>query len=347
MEYNHRYREVYKGVRIDIKAKSNKELHQKIDKKKAQIDRQTIDGTTRLHDFCSMYLDTYKKNTVSASWYEDLKWISKKLVDGIGNKPVGRIRPIEVQNFLNSCSDYSESTVKKIYTFTKQICNELTVNGANDYVFNLSAPKGRKESPGKSLSAAEQTAMLEAIKGHRGELFVLIMFYCGLRPSEVSALTWKDIDLKRNILSVNKAVKKDGTIGDTKSASGVRDVPIPTTLSAILKEHQEGPFSLVCSQRNGHHTKSSLRKMWASIKQLVEAELGRPFNYRLYDIRHTYCTNLERQGVPINIASRLMGHSDISVTSKIYTHASDEALEIARKCIEVGNSVGKTKIENA
>lgn len=55
---------------------------------------------------------------------------------------------------------------------------------------------------------------------------------------------------------------------------------------------------------------------------------------QMYDIRHTYCTNLERAGVPINIASRLMGHSDISLTSKIYTHASSEALEIARMHLE-------------
>ena len=74
--------------------------------------------------------------------------------------------------------------------------------------------------------------------------------------------------------------------------------------------------------------------MWADVKKRVETDLGRPFDARLYDIRHTYCTNLEKAGVPINIASRLMGHSDISITSKIYTHASDEAIEIARKCID-------------
>ena len=74
--------------------------------------------------------------------------------------------------------------------------------------------------------------------------------------------------------------------------------------------------------------------MWASVKRAMEEELGHPSDCRLYDIRHTYCTNLEKAGVPINIASRLMGHSDISVTSKIYTHATETALEIARNCIE-------------
>lgn len=39
-----------------------------------------------------------------------------------------------------------------------------------------------------------------------------------------------------------------------------------------------------------------------------------------YCLRHTFCTDLERAGVPINVAKDLMGHSDIAVTANIYTH---------------------------
>ena len=43
----------------------------------------------------------------------------------------------------------------------------------------------------------------------------------------------------------------------------------------------------------------------------------------LYDLRHTYCTDLQRAGVPLNVASYLMGHADIQTTAKIYTHSGD------------------------
>ena len=345
-DYTHRYRETYKGIRIDLRAKTSKELQRKVERKKAQIDRQTVDPDMRLRDFCYMYLETYKKNTVSESWYKDLHWIADKLVDGVGNKPIGRIKPIEVQRFLNSCSCYADGTIKKIYDVTNQVFKQIMLNGSTDYIFNLTAPKGKESTSGRSLTAHEQDVLLNVIQGHRGELFVLIMYHCGLRPSEVAALTWKDIDLKRNVLTVNKALKKDGTVGATKSVAGVREVPIPRNLSTMLMRNRKSPFSLVCEQRNGYHTKTSLRKMWASIRKLASQELGYVFDYRLYDIRHTYCTNLERMGVPINIASRLMGHSDISITSKIYTHASDEAIEIARRCIEVGKVAGKVDSTN-
>ena len=38
-------------------------------------------------------------------------------------------------------------------------------------------------------------------------------------------------------------------------------------------------------------------------------------------------------GVPINVARELMGHSDISITSKIYTHSSTESFDSAADAI--------------
>ena len=48
-----------------------------------------------------------------------------------------------------------------------------------------------------------------------------------------------------------------------------------------------------------------------------------------YLLRHTFCTDLEAAGIPINVARDLMGHSSIAITSKIYTHRTDKALQDA------------------
>lgn len=50
-----------------------------------------------------------------------------------------------------------------------------------------------------------------------------------------------------------------------------------------------------------------------------------------YLLRHTFCTDCQAAGVPINVAKELMGHSDISVTAKIYTHMVDEVFEQNRQ----------------
>lgn len=54
----------------------------------------------------------------------------------------------------------------------------------------------------------------------------------------------------------------------------------------------------------------------------------------LYDLRHTYCTDLQRAGVPINVARYLMGHADISTTSSIYTHTGTTDAENAGKQLD-------------
>ena len=57
-------------------------------------------------------------------------------------------------------------------------------------------------------------------------------------------------------------------------------------------------------------------------------------DFESYLLRHTFCTDCQAAGVPLNVAKEWMGHSDISVTSKIYTHMVDEVFEQNRKRLQ-------------
>ena len=57
-------------------------------------------------------------------------------------------------------------------------------------------------------------------------------------------------------------------------------------------------------------------------KRLCE-KLGIEEGRTIHSLRHTFCTILARQGVSLLDASRLMWHSDINVTAKIYSHVTD------------------------
>ena len=67
-----------------------------------------------------------------------------------------------------------------------------------------------------------------------------------------------------------------------------------------------------------------------------------------YDLRHTYCTDLERAGVPLNVASRLMGHSSVEITARIYTHTSKDMFDDAASKLDAlvsktGDVIGDVK----
>lgn len=66
--------------------------------------------------------------------------------------------------------------------------------------------------------------------------------------------------------------------------------------------------------------------------QIIESTLSE--DLEPYLLRHTFCTDCQAAGVPINVAKELMGHSDISVTAKIYTHMVDEVFEQNRKRLQ-------------
>ena len=358
-KYKYRHREIYKDVTIDIKTNDIKELMSKLELRRRQIDRQTLSTSTKLLDFSIMVIETYKKPKVSSSWYDSIEgFVRKKIVPGIGNRPIGKIKPMEIETFLNSLSDLSDSHIKKIFDITKLIFSYAYKNGLTPYNYSddFVLPRGKKGHTGRSITDRERAALLQVLPGHRGELFCKLMLYCGLRPGEVCALQWKDIDFTDECVIVDKALKKDGSIGLPKTESGIRIVPIPRDFLALLQERKGSPFDLVCPQLNGkYHTHSSRVKMWKSICRKMNIAMGcrvfrnqlmPPFplsdDFTMYNLRHTYCTDLEKSGVPINIARRLMGHASIETTSNIYTHDSKESFEIAKNLINNKNSSGKT-----
>lgn len=332
-KYRYRHRETYKDVRIDIRANTTKELAEKVARKRKSIDTATVDADTKLSVFGIRYLETYKKNTVAAATYRDLVMIfNKHILPGVGDKRISGIKAIEYQQMLNS-KDYSNDYISKMYNLTRQIVRHAYKNRLipYDYSLELTKPKGIPTKAGRSLSEHEQAVLLDVIRGDRAELLVMIMLYCGLRTKEARSLTWKDIDFENELLHVR----------GTKTINADRLVPIPLHFLPILEDHQGSPFENVCLA-----DKQQAERAWRHIKRLMNIKMGckvyrnkliPPYPLqepcRLYDLRHTYCTNLEKQGVPLSIASRLMGHANISITAKIYTHENDVSLEIARSLI--------------
>lgn len=155
-------------------------------------------------------------------------------------------------------------------------------------------------------------------------------------------------------------------VGEPKTKAGIRDIPITKAVADDLKAAVKGkaPAAYVFPQTDGvtMMTTTCMSNNWRSFTRQVDLAMGaettahghiydpkdidkngvplypdddgHPRNGHkiaddlvLYCLRHTYCTDLQKKGVPLNIAKYLMGHSDIAVTASIYTHTgADEAI---------------------
>ena len=169
---------------------------------------------------------------------------------------------------------------------------------------------------------------------------MLTLLYTGMRPGETAALSWADVDFERNEIHV-QAARESGSqrIKGPKTASGVRDIPIHSALLPKLQAARQASFSPVFpTGSGGWQNENSLRRLWTGFKRDLDIYMGAElyrnriiksvvaYDLTPYCLRHTFCTDLQRAGVALNVAKELMGHSDIQMTANIYTHRDSDTL---------------------
>lgn len=332
-----------------VKKAEEKRILKKYELENGKIE---ISKNTSVKNWISEWLVNYKELEVNSRWYSDIQNICDKyIIPAIGHLPISKVKPLHVKKILNDLSDKSFSYNSKVYDILRQIFRTALENEliTKDPMQGIKKPQGMPPKKRRALTDEERELTLRVAKYHRGGLFILIMLFCGLRPQEIVPLQWCDIDFDNKLIKVYKALKSDGSIQNVpKTAAGKREVPIPDYLYVRLLDARRGPFDLVCTNSYGEkYTSSSFRAMWESFKKEMNIVAGcklHPQKHQLitevidpdltlYCYRHTYCTDLQSAGVPINVARELMGHEDISVTSKIYTHKSDAALKTAAELI--------------
>lgn len=203
----------------------------------------------------------------------------------------------------------------------------------------LLLPESVKRSH-RPITKAERRHILAVAQNHPAGLWVLTILYTGLRPGETAALFWEDIDFDRNEIHVYKAVES-GTRPQSPQDSR-RDSGYPHAAGAA-RAPAGGPGRGYCAcislrQRQAYAVPTAfagsgipLLTLW-TFTWAAKVRDGQILQHAIapdltpYCLRHTFCTDLQRAGVPINVAKELMGHANISVTANIYTHRDQKVL---------------------
>lgn len=168
---------------------------------------------------------------------------------------------------------------------------------------------------------------------------ILICLLGGLRIGEVSGLQWKDIDMDAGIIRVRKTVQRiylaDGndhryflSIGTPKTATSVRDIPIPHELMTRLKTLRKtaDPEHFVVSNDAMPMEPRRIRNYYTRLLR----QLGIP-PLRFHAMRHSFATRCIESGCEIKTVSAILGHASISTTLDLYVHPG---LDEKKKVIE-------------
>ena len=171
-------------------------------------------------------------------------------------------------------------------------------------------------------------------------VFFCIAFYTGMRRGEISALNWNDI--KNGEINITKThnprLKSKNKITPPKNKSSIRRIQIPIPLQEVLDEHYarcktmedftDGYF--VCGGKNitVHGTIDDANKRYAN-----QAGLKR---IRIHDFRHSHASLLINHGINIQEIAKRLGHANINITLKTYSHLYPKESE---RALTVLNSI--------
>lgn len=341
----------FNGKRYSVYGHTKAEAKEKAAAKKALLEAgvREAKGDYTVEQWARVWLEEYKQD-VSKSWRGTMHGIiGNAIVPVIGKKSLRDVKPIDITRVLTAVSDKSESYVKKVLLILRQMFETAEMNDLilRDPTKRVKAPKSKPQTERRTLTDFERDLAIKTARKYPDDgRFFMIMLYCGCRPQEVAVLRRSDFD--GDVLHITRALKGDGEVGQPKSKAGIRDIPIPDALKEFIPNCK--PSELVCKNLHGQLlTKTSMRNLWHRFKREMELEAGaKVFRNAVIDhvlsddltpycFRHTYCTDLQDAGVPLVVASRLMGHSDVSLTAKIYTHASDTSFEDAKKLLNKGS----------
>lgn len=347
-----RHRETYNGVRIDLSANTERELAEKVRARKNDIDKGICGGKNiNVAYWCGVWLSEYKKPFVTAKAYNTYSGLVKNyIIPAIGKLYLTDVKPIDLQKILTSRTGMSFSHVSRLKVTIREIFDQARGNGyiSTDPSERLKLPPTTKGTH-RAITEEETRVLFEVADNTKYGAYIYLLYYCGLRPQEAIALNWRDVDFDNGLLHVSKAVENGSkTIKAPKTAAGVRDIPMPDKLIKFLKPLQGAPDTPVLLTDGGiRGDNRAFNRWWKQIRREMNIRMGAKV-YRnqvvdslvakdltAYCLRHTYCTNLQRAGVPLNVAKYLMGHSDIKMTADIYAHQTDDQTEYARKLMNI------------
>ena len=183
----------------------------------------------------------------------------------------------------------------------------------------IDAPKKAKALP-KVLSEEETFRMLDAVSGKdprelRDRAMLEVMYGCGLRVSELCALSTDDIIADGELLRVLGKGSKERVVPIGKAA-GRALTDYFASARGVFTKGDPSVTTVFVTRLKKPFTRQAVFKM---IKERATAVGIDPKRISPHVLRHCFASHMLQHGADIRAIQELLGHADIG-TTQIYTH---------------------------
>jgi integrase len=347
------------GKREYFYGKTQGEVKGKLDEALEQSRKGIFVKTTKItfEEWLYFWLNEIVKSQVRPTSYNFYEYIIRvHIIPQLGNIPLSKITTELLDQFYNQkrqekrlkikadilLSRKTVSDIRKVIgmALKKAVAKKKIPFDPNQYTESIG-----KENPEVEYLTLEEIAdFLEKISDDYWYPAYVTALGTGLRVGELAALQWKHIDIASGFLKVEQSAvkvnnyksggqKQSVTIQQPKTKKSIRKVPLPLDVIRVLRTLQakQREFKGNVIDISGEEFVFS----WPDGKMVTPSYLSKHFkrlatkhklnkNIHFHCLRHSYASMLLANGEEMKIVQENLGHSDIRITSNIYTHVIDE-----------------------
>ena len=268
----------------------------------------------------------------------------------LGRRRLSRLKAEDVQRFLHAKAEdgLSVRTIRHLRGLLVQALDYAVRQGyVVRNVASLSdGPRQQPSGDGRTLTVDQAKSLLKTVQGDRLEALYVLMLATGMRPGEAFGLPWSNVDLDSAEVTIRQSlVRQPGgnVIGEGKTGrKGWRTVRVPPPVVAALRSHQKAQRKerkaagdawvetglVFCTPLGTPLDPDNHRRNFATLTQ--KAGLG---HWHPHELRHSATSIMLAQGVPIEVVSKVLGHTSIRITADAYGHMLDQQHETVAAAI--------------
>ncbi len=278
--------------------------------------------------------------------------IERYLTPALGRERVQSLSPTRLSEFFRTLAESGGKGGRPLSPRTVEFARAVLRRAMNDAVIDrlieVNPVQGTRhprvvKPKHTTWTAKQMRAFLTACEGDRSEPLWRLALAIGARRGELAGLRWSDIDLDAGIVHIERSIDEgEGERREIPTKTFERrDVAIDPTTLASLRAWRKAQAAERLAWGPAYRDSAGVVFTWEDgrpltldwmTKAFVRAQGGLELpRMTLHGTRHTHATLLLREGVPVHIVAKRLGHRDPSVTLNVYADAipddDDRAVE--------------------
>lgn len=289
---------------------------------------KTLKGTEYFHDYYKQWISVYKEGAIRNITLSKYNMTHKWLLELLPTTRIFEMDRITYQKLLNDYAlTHERQTTMDFHHQLKGAILDAVDEGlierdpTRKAIIKGKTPREKKTRYLNQFELHNLLSHLDLTSSLNWDWLILLVAKTGMRFSEALALTPKDFDFSRQILSVNKTwdYKGNGGFLPTKNKSSERKIQIDwqtiIQFSALLKTLPPNKPIFV----HGKVYNSTINNILE--RRCNEANIP---VISIHCLRHTHASLLLFAGVSIASVARRLGHASMTTTQKTYLHIIQE-----------------------